>query len=145
MGLSESSSAFRPGTVFSASHIGKTELSVLTDRSIPLQPENLSCFFHLVVWSPVIISEQAGGNRAGAVEREEVKRRLLGITEFGCLEVKSIYVYEILSGTASCKVPSLIWCRLLGKPRSCRSVSKQEADREIWIPRDARSPNLQSW
>lgn len=40
----------------------------------------------------------------------------MGITELGCLEVKSGYVCEVLSGTTSCEVPSLICCRLLGKP-----------------------------
>lgn len=80
------------------------------------------------------------------VDREEVKRRLLGITELGCPEVKFGYAYEVLSGRASWKVPSLSWCRLLGKPSILvMGLSKQEADREICIPRDARSPNLQSW
>lgn len=112
----------RRDSVFSVTHWQCTELSVLTDRRIcitkPVAAWKLVLFFHLGVWSHIIVSEWAGGNHAGAVEREAVKMRLLGITELGCLEVKFGYTYEALSGTASWKVPCLSWYRLLGKPNT---------------------------
>lgn len=97
--------------VFRVTHRQYTELAVFAEKprcSLETWP-----VFYLGVWCHIIISE-----KAGAVERQEVKRRLLGIAELGCLEVKFGSVCELLSGTASWKVPSLNWCGFLGKPNT---------------------------